>query len=104
MSRVRTLNWSSTSTGTVGTVDLYQVVGTVTANVNNPSTEPLAWRMQGSLADVAWTNLNAAATTTTGTAMVNSTVAGSYNRVRILVTASSSTGGITTKWTVAGRP
>ena len=112
MSRVRTLKYASTTTGSAYTqnstgtteVDLYQVMGTVTANVSHPATKTISWKMQGSLSGVAWTDLNAAATTSTGTAQVNSTVSGSYNKVRILVTGTNTTGDITTTWAVGGRP
>jgi hypothetical protein len=122
MSRVRAVtNLASTSTGTFPStstgnltngLDLYQVCGSVTANVSHGSTKDISWRMQGSLHGTHWTNLNAAATTSTSTggaslpatAAVNSTVAGLYNKVRIVVTANATTGDITTKWVVAGKP
>jgi len=85
-------------------MDLYQVCGTVVANVSHLSTKQVAWKMQGSLAGVAWTDLNAAASSSTGTSQVSSTVAGLYNQVRIVVTANGTTGNVVTTWSVAGKP
>jgi hypothetical protein len=106
MSRTRTIHNTtlSTSTGTLPAVDLYQVCGTVAANVNHGSTKTIAWKMQGSLSGVHWADLNAAATTSTGTAAVLSTASGLFNRVRIVVTANNTTGDTVTKWAVAGKP
>jgi hypothetical protein len=84
-------------------------VGTVTVNYTHGSTKDFAFMPQGSLAGVHWSNLNAAATTTTSTGntvtgVVNSTVAGSYNRVRVSITANASTGNQAITFAVGGKP
>jgi hypothetical protein len=106
MSRVRTIHNTtlSTSTGTLPAVDLYQVCGTIQANVSHDSTDEIAWKLQGSLSGVHWQDLNAAATTSTGTGAVTSTAAGLFNQVRVVVTGNLTTGDVVTSWTVAGKP
>lgn len=116
MSRVRTINsggtsstgtFPSTSTGNMKNgVDLYQVCGTVAMTYSVPGVKAITFRMQGNLGsgDLAWTNLNAAATTSTGTGQILSTVAGLWNRVRISSTANLTTGNRTATWVLAGKP
>ena len=103
MSRVRTIQTTSTSTGTLTAVDLYQVCGTVGWNVSHASTKQIAWKLQGSLAGLHWADIMAA-TSSTGTVAGLSTAAGLWNQVRVVVTANGSTGNVTTKWTVGGKP
>ena len=116
MSRVRTVNsggtsstgtFPSTSTGNQKNgVDLYQVVSSVACTFSIPGTKKITWRMQGNLGSgsLAWTNLNAAASSSTGTGQVLSTVAGLWNRVRISSTANVTTGDRTATFVIAGTP
>ncbi len=101
--RVRTItNSGSSSTGTFGPKDLYGAYSAVRANINHPSTKPIAWKLQGSLAGVAWQDLNYAATTSTGAQALSSTVAGRFSQVRVVVTGNDTTGDVVTTWAVAG--
>lgn len=106
MSRVKTIHNTtlSTSTGTLPAAALDQVCSQVSANITHGSTKTIAWKMQGSLSGLHWQDLNAAATTSTGTAAVLSTASGLFNRVRIVVTGNNTTGDVVTKWTVGGKP
>lgn len=116
MSKVRTItNAGTSSTGTFPStstgnqkngLDMYQVVGTVACTFEVPGVKAVTWRMQGNLGsgNLAWTNLNAAASTSTGTGQVLSTVAGLWNHIRILSTANLTTGNRTATWVVAGKP
>ena len=92
------------TTAAPATLPLGELCTIVSAIVSHGSTKQVIWTLQGSLGGDLWVNLNAAASSSTGTSVVTSTVAGIYDRARINVSSNTSTGNVTTTWKVAGVP
>lgn len=104
-------NAASTSTGSWPTstqVDgrayfsFGQAVQNVSVQFSHPSTKQVSWTVQGRIGGSSfWTDLMAA-TSSTGTGLVSSTVVAVVTQGRINVTANGSTGNVTSKWYVVG--
>lgn len=88
---------TSTGTGVIGTAQFGTGMSAASAiSYSTLTTQNVAFQMQAAIGDsTKWFNLNAAATTASTAAagtLTNSTVAMTFDKIRINVTANASTG------------
>ena len=105
MVRPQRIAGTSTSTGVAGTARFGTGLSAAVAHVNNVSTGPLDWHMEGGIGASTQFFALCAATTTTGTAIVDSTGTGTFDKVRIVIAdnAITSTMGASYEWWILGR-
>jgi len=106
MVRPQRISTYTTSTGVAGTVKFGTGLSAAVAHIDNPSTKPLDWHMEGGVGPSTQFFALNAATTTTGTAIVNSTASGTFDKVRIVLAGNDWTSTMSAKsfeWWVLGR-
>jgi len=89
---VHTKSTFSTSTMATSAAGFANPAARVTAVVHSTgSTGVVTWRLQGAIGQSGWTNLTAAATTSTGVSMQSSTAIHVVDKARITISANVST-------------
>jgi len=84
----------STSTGVSNTAGFANPAAKCSAIFQSTgSTGTVVWRLQGGIGQSGWVNMTAAATTSTGTFAVSSTVGHVIDRARVTISANNSTAG-----------